>query len=102
LIKAIGFLIALAVSFGAGYFYSGLNFVYSDTYELLESIPIVANGEEQGTLPKGTELHYQSSAHNEVDFYVFVRVSQEKAKSKTKKVEVDTYNGIKRLRGDFE
>jgi len=102
LTKVIGFIIALAVSFGAGYFYSGWNFVYSDTYELQEDIPIVANGKEKGILPKGTELHYQSSAHNEVDFYVFVKVPQEKAEAKTKKVEVDTYGGIKRLRGDFE
>ena len=102
MIKALGILLALAVSFGAGYFYSGWSFVYSETYELQESIPLVANGKEQGLLPKGTELHYQSSAHNEVDFYVFVKVPQEKAKAITKRVEVDTYNGIKRLRGGFE
>lgn len=102
MIKAIGFIVALAISFGAGYLYSGWNFVYSTIYELQEDIPIVANGKERGLLPKGTELHYQSSAHNEVDFYVFVKVPQEKAKAKTKKVEVDTYNGIKRLRGDFK
>lgn len=100
--KAFGFLLVLVVSFVAGYLFSGWNFVYSDTYELQESIPLLANGKEQGLLPKGTELHYQSSAHNEVDFYVFVKLPQEKAKVIAKKVDVDTYNGIKRLRGGFE
>ena len=102
LIKAISFIFAIGVSFGAGYLYSVWNFVYSDTYELQENIQLVANGEEQGVLPKGAELHYQSAAHNEVDFYVFVRLPQDKAMAITKKVKVDTYNGVKRLRGGFE
>jgi hypothetical protein len=33
---------------------------------------------------------------------VFVRVPLEKAKIKAKKIEVDIYNGIKRLKGGFD
>jgi len=100
--KILGLILAVLVSFGSGYITAGLSFVYSDTYELKEAIPIVANGKGHGVLPKGSRLHYQSSAHNEVDFYVFVTVPFETSKIKTKKVEVDAYKGIKRLRGDFE
>jgi len=98
----IGGILALLISFGGGYLLAGWNFVYSDTYILKEPITIMAGGSEAGVLPKGTELHYQSSAHNEVDFYVFVKLPLGKAKLKTEKVEVDTYFGINRLRGDFE
>lgn len=100
--KAIGILSALLISFVGGYLFANWHFFYEGIYVLNEPIPIVANGVETGLLPKGSELHYQSSAHNEVDYYVFVRIPLEKAKLKTDKIEADTYNGIKRLRGDFE
>ncbi|MBN0989904.1 hypothetical protein [Amphritea pacifica] len=100
--KAIWVILAIFISFGGGYLFASWNFIYSDTYVLKEPIAIVADGTEAGVLPMGTELHYQSSAHNEVDFYVFVRVPLEKEKLKAEKIEVDTYNGIKRLKGDFE
>lgn len=100
--KIIGATLALLVSFSGGYLLASWNFVYTDTYVLKEPIAIVADGTESGVLPMGTEPHYQSSAHNEVDFYVFVRVPLEKAKIKAKKIEVDIYNGIKRLKGGFD
>ena len=99
--KIAGKVIILLVVFGAGYLAASWRSVYGSTWLLEEPIEISA-GEEKGFLPKGTELHYQSMAHGEVDFYVFVRIPQEKAKEKTSKVEVDYYNGIKRLLGDSE
>jgi len=101
LAKIIGKVLILLLIFGVGYLVASWRFIYGSTWQLEEPIEISIGG-NKGVLPKGTELHYQSMAHGEVDFYVFVRVPQERAKVKTTKVEVDTYNGIKRLRGDFE
>jgi hypothetical protein len=91
----------LLIVFVAGYLASSWRFVYSGIYTLNEPVTI-ESGAELGVLPKGTELHYQSRAHGDVDFYVFVRMPHEKAMEKTTKIEADTYNGIKRLKGSFE
>lgn len=38
-------------------------------------------------------------AHNEADFYAFIRIPLEEAMAKkTDEIKVDTYNGIKRLK----
>ncbi len=97
--KIIGKIFILLFVFVAGYLFASQRFVYGDTWVLMEPIEIMA-GKEKGLLPKGAELHYQSMAHGEVDFYVFVRVPIEKAKKKTSKVEADTRNGITRLRSN--
>jgi len=96
LIKALGLLVLLSIFFVAGYFTASWQFVYSDTYLANEAIRITS-GNDSGVLPAGTELHYQSMAHGEVDFYAFIRIPHKEAMEKTQKVEVDTYNGVKRL-----
>ncbi|GAB2188986.1 hypothetical protein MAH1_05930 [Sessilibacter sp. MAH1] len=94
-------LFVLILVFSIGYVTASWQFVNGSRFLLNEPIEIMVDG-ENGRLPKGTELHYQSMAHNEVDFYVFVRIPKEKAMLKTSRVNIDIENGIKRLRGDFE
>lgn len=98
-VLSVAFLALLV--FGAGYLTAKWRFVYGQTWKLEESITVEA-GAESGVLPAGTELHYQSRAHGEIDFYVFVRIPQDKATEMVSRVEVDAYYGIKRLRGDFD
>lgn len=95
--KVIGITVLVAFAFVAGYLTASWRFVYSTTYVLNEPLAIKSS-QGSGELPVGTELHYQSMAHGEIDFYAFIRVPQEEAMAKTKAVEVDTYNGIKRLK----
>ncbi|MCG7639834.1 MULTISPECIES: hypothetical protein [unclassified Alteromonas] len=99
--KVIGITIFVVFVFVAGYLTASWRFVYSTTYVLTEPLSI-KNSQGSGELPIGTELHYQSMAHGEVDFYTFIRVAREEAMAKTKEVEVDTYNGIKRLKSSAE
>lgn len=95
--KVVGITILMVITFAAGYFTASWRFVYATTYVLSEPLSI-SSSQDSGVLPIGTELHYQSMAHGEVDFYAFVRIPKEDAIAKTKEVEVDTYNGIKRLK----
>ncbi|AFU99836.2 hypothetical protein [Simiduia agarivorans] len=99
--KTIGTLFLFILFFVSGYLVASWNFVYGTTYVLTESI-VLESGQAVGELPAGTELHYQSMAHGEIDYYVFVRMPLKKSMEIRKKVEVDTYNGIKRLKGGFE
>lgn len=99
--KVIGITALVAITFAAGYFAANWRFVYSTTYVLNEPLTI-SSSQGSGVLPVGTELHYQSMAHGEVDFYAFIRIPREEAMAKTKEVEVDTYNGIRRLKSSAE
>lgn len=99
--KIIGIIFLLVVFFVSGYLVATWNFVYGTTYVLTESI-VLESGQAVGELPAGTELHYQSMAHGEIDYYVFVRMPMKKSMEIREKIEVDTYHGIKRLKGGFE
>ena len=37
-------------------------------------------------------------AHDEIDFYAFIRIPREEVMAKTDEIKVDTYNGTKRLK----
>jgi hypothetical protein len=100
--KAIGFIIAVLLSFGLGHEVATWNFVRGDIWELNSPMTVSAGGQEIGSLPKGTRLHYRSMAHDYVDFYLFIRAPIEESKEKTQKVKTDPERGIKLLKGSFE
>ena len=99
--KVIGIAALVATIFISGYLTASWRFVYSTTYVLNEPLS-VKSSQGSGVLPVGTELHYQSMAHDEVDFYAFIRIPREETMAKTNEVKVDTYNGIKRLKFSAE
>ena len=84
--------------FAAGFFWGHYNFRTSEIYVLSESIEVESASGIKGLIPKGTELHYSSSAHKENEYYLLLKVSEKEAIQSIQKSEFDSANGVKYLR----
>ena len=97
--RIFGAALLLTMTFGAGYLVASWRwFAHPDSYELRKPVAVRVSGSEQGVLPRGSKLYYQSSAHGSVDFYVLVRLPIEEAKVNLKKVDTE----VSRLTGTFD
>ena len=83
--------------FGAGFIWGHYHFRTSEIYVLSESIEVESASGIKGLIPKGTELHYSSSAHRENEYYLLLKVSEKEVIQSIKKSEFDSANGVKYL-----
>ena len=81
---------------GLGYLIGRSQFGYPSTYELERPLKLLS-GSQAGLLPPGTHMNYFGSEHNELEFYVFVRIPRDQTQGLFKPVQTDYYNGHRHL-----
>jgi hypothetical protein len=89
-------ILCLLIGTGFGYLWAQHRFDYPTTFELSRTMTIVS-GVEVGSLPRGTHMYYRSSEHDQLEFYVFVRLPLDQAQGLLNPIETDHYNGHRHL-----
>ena len=88
--------------FFAGSIWGKFNFITSDIYQSTSPITVSSKIDEQGVIPKNTELHLHSSAHKRKRYFLFIDIPDSESKLKVIASNHDENGGIKFLKSVVE